>query len=68
MRPGASGELWGSAPALVAFDADWLPGAVLDLRGGELSTAPWLVDGAPTLERFPLPPVPCTPRDTQQAG
>jgi hypothetical protein len=36
--------------AVEGIAADWLPGAVLDLRGAELSNAPWLVDGAPTLE------------------
>ncbi len=29
--------------------ADWMPGAVFDLRGSELSTEPWLVDGPPTV-------------------
>jgi uncharacterized protein (TIGR03546 family) len=27
--------------------ADWLPGRLLDVRGSNLSTQPWLLDGAP---------------------
>lgn len=29
--------------------AEWLPGRLIDVRGSNLSTQPWLVDGAPKL-------------------
>ena len=39
-----------SALAVEGFTLAWLPGLTFDLTGHELSTHPWLVDGAPRVE------------------